>query len=325
MNQERSSPGNDSCILAVDVGGTKIAGAFVSSSGTTLQRWEEATETGTADGCTSQLRRLIRHATATLAPAEHLSVTGIGIGVPGAVRRDGTVWAPNIPGWTELPLAEMIREEWKLPVAVDCDRATFALAEHWLGAGRDTDNLAVVILGTGVGVGLIVDGHVWRGFDGLAGCIGWTPIASSRLEREEYRRWGALEALVAGPGLARRAKRAFAAIDRSTLLPESASDPMSAEMIAHAARRGDATAARIYKETGAWLGLALAGLVSLVNPELLLLGGGMAAASDLMLPEIEAAIKEYGQPIAAQQVTLGVATLGPDAGILGAAALLLKQ
>lgn len=315
MNRARS------VVLAVDVGGTKIAGALVSSSGVILQRWEEATETGSANSCTTQLQRLLRRAMTTVAPAEQLTVTAIGIGVPGAVRRDGTVWAPNIPGWDALPLADLVRAEWNVPTAVECDRATFALAEHWRGAGRNTRNLAVVIVGTGVGVGLIIDDHLCHGFDGFAGSIGWTPIESSRLEREEYRRWGSLEALVAGPGLARRAKRAFAAIERM----DRSTELLTAETIAHAARAGDATALRLYRETGKWLGLALSGLVSLVNPELLLLGGGLAAAGDLLLPEIKAAIDEYAQPIAAQQVAIDVAALGQDAGILGAAALVLAQ
>lgn len=320
MSQSPVTPSDRRCVLALDVGGTKIAAAFVAPSGAILQRWEEPTETLNADACAAQVLRLIRHAMTVLAPGAGLAVAGIGIGVPGAVRRDGAVWAPNIPGWEALPLADLIGAEWSLPVAVESDRTTFVLAEHWLGAGRATSDLAVVILGTGVGVGLIIDGHLCRGFDGFAGSIGWTPVAPWRLEREEYRRWGSLEALAAGPGLSRRAGRALTALDRPVSL-----DAVGAAAVAQAAREGDTTARRLFQETGEWLGLALAGLVSLVNPELILLAGGLASASDLILPAVEATISEYAQPIAARQARLGVAALGRDAGVLGAAALLLTR
>jgi glucokinase len=312
-------------VLGVDIGGTKIAGAFVSASGALRHRWEEATVTTSGDACLMQVRRLIGHAMVEIAAVAGMRVTGIGIGIPGAVQRDGTVWAPNIPGWEALPLAEIVRAEWHTAVAVECDRNTFVLAEHWLGAGRTCMNLAVVILGTGIGAGLMVDGHLCRGYGGVAGSIGWWTIEPQRLEREEYRRWGCLEALAAGPAIARRATRALSADGRAAFATGHAQDILTAQAVACAARDGDATAQRLFKQTAQWLGIALAGLVSLINPERILLAGGLAAASDLLLPEIEAAIKEYAQPLAARQVTLGVASLGRDAGILGAAGLLLAS
>jgi glucokinase len=147
-------------IVAMDIGGTKIAAGVVDRRGTIRRRVEEP-----VDGSVDQIVRIIESLEA--------SPEATGIAVPGLVRRDGTVWAPNLPGWEDVPLARLLKRRLRVPVLVESDRNAVVLGEAWRGAARGKRDVVALIVGTGIGAGILSGGHIVRGAHELSGCAGW--------------------------------------------------------------------------------------------------------------------------------------------------------
>jgi len=179
-------------------------------------------------------------------------------------------------------------------------------------------------VGTGIGAGIITGGRLCRGAEGIAGAVGWLPLNPQ--ECTLYRAVGCFEAEAAGPAVARRAE-ATAARTTSLMLPLAGgrTDRITAEIVAEAARQGDEPAQRVLAETGRWLGRGLAAIVSLLNPQLIVLGGGLMQAADLLLEEVRREMLLWTQPLAARSVRLELSRLGEDAALLGAARLALER
>ncbi len=231
-----------------------------------------------------------------------------GVAVPGLVRRNGTVWAPNLPGWKHMPLARLLTRRLRVPVVVESDRSAAVLGEQWKGAARGCRDAIVLIVGTGIGAGILSDSRLVRGAHELAGCAGWMTL--SEAETAESRRAGWLESLVAGPAISRAAQR--------KMKPRMG---ITAEELARRARRGDRRPRRIFTRVGELLGLAAANLISLFDPEVIVLGGGLAGAADLYWKTLEQTARQRSQPLAATQVRMRVSRLGSKANILGVARL----
>jgi len=307
--------------LGLDLGGTKIAASVVDSSGELLSRVRLPTP---ASGVKDDLAALFDAAHSAVASAGVLweNIRAAGVGVPGAfdpVRK--TVWAPNLPGWSKVPLKRWLERTLGRPTFVEGDRNVQALAEAWLGSGKAKRirNLVFLTVGTGIGAGLIVEGRVISGTHGVAGAAGWMVI------RDQwdplYGRMGCLEALGAGPAVTRLTQEAFRAGPRG-LIPKLAKRRgarVTADLVAEAARRGDPTAKRVLQQIGDNLGRGVAGIVSLLNPEMVVVGGGLAGAGELVLAPLRRAVRKWGQPLAARQVRIVCSKLGEDAGVLGAA------
>lgn len=277
--------------LAIDLGGTKIAVATVTARGAIRNRVTQPVDTSSAEAPVDQIIRLAREA------ADEYDA--IGIAVPGLARRDGTVWAPNLPGWDRVPLARIVRQKLKRPVAVESDRNAAVLGEAWRGAARGRGDVISLIIGTGIGAGILSGGRIVRGAHELSGCAGWLVVTDET--NEQTARSGSLEALAAGPAVARLSGAA------------------SAEELSERARRGDPRARKAFAEAGRRLGLAVANLINTLDPEAVVLTGGMSAAADLFLDDLRSAVIERGQPLSAPQVEITVSTLGGDANLLGAA------
>lgn len=278
-------------VLAVDLGGTKVAVAVVTARGAIRDRLSERVDTSDPKAPLDQIARLA----ATVAS----SYDAAGIAVPGLVRRNGTVWAPNIPGWDSVPLARTLRRRLRCPVAVESDRNAAVLGEVWRGTARGKTDVVALIIGTGIGAGIVSGGRLLRGAHELSGCAGWLVVTGET--NEQTTRAGSLEALAAGPAVARLG---------------SAS---TAEEVADRARRGDAAARDVFHRAGRLLGYAVANLINTLDPQAVVLTGGLAAASDLFLDELRRAARERGQPLSTPQVGITVSTLGGDANLLGAA------
>jgi glucokinase len=246
------------------------------------------------------------------------AIRAIGIGVPGAFDpQTKTVWAPNLPGWRKVPLKHYFECVLERPIWVEGDRTVQALAEVWLGPDRSViRNLIFLTVGTGIGAGLIVDGRPITGARGVAGAAGW--MAIEREWQSGFGRIGCLEYLGAGPAVARLAKAAIRRNPRSSLRKLRGA-VINAERVVAAARRGDASARRILDEVGSNLGRGVASLVSMLNPEVVVLGGGLAGAGELVLGPLRRAVRLWGQPLASRQVTIRRASFGEEGGILGAA------
>jgi glucokinase len=307
--------------LGLDLGGTKIAGGVVSSHGDALSNIRIATP-GT--GVMQDLAALfnVAHAAVSAADVPWRRIAAIGVGVPGAFDpRTQTVWAPNLSGWSKTPLTSLLEQALERPTFVEGDRNMQALAEAWLGVGARSGvcNLVLVTVGTGIGAGLISEGRLIPGARGVSGAAGWMVI--DRTFKPKYARVGCFEALGAGPAVARLGEKALQEVPGSLIgvLAQQNSTKVTAEVVAAAARRGDEAARRVLHEVGTNLGLGVASIVSLLNPEVVVLGGGLAAIGNPLLVALRQALRRWGQPLAARQVRVVRSRLGDEAGILGAA------
>ncbi len=298
-------------VFAVDVGGTKIAAAIIDGGGKVVARSAEPIDTSRRLAPVKQIVRLARQ----LSGGKH-KFSAAGIAIPGLVRRNGTVWAPNIPGWEKIPLARLLHKQLKVPVAVESDRNAAVLGEAWKGAAKGKSDVVVLIVGTGIGAGILSGGRLIRGAHELSGCAGW--MAVSEADGFEVRKFGGLEAFCSGPGVVRAAKNAIDAGFGGSLA-EYEPELFTAEDIATLARQGDLTAKNIFRRTGRQLGLAVANLISLFDPEVVVFGGGLAGASDLFWKELTETALERSQPLAAKQVRITLSKLGAQANLLGAA------
>jgi glucokinase len=226
----------------------------------------------------------------------------IGVIVPGIYEPStGNVWAPNLWGKDFHPLHKVLKEELTVPVAIGSDRTGSVLAEQWCGAASGLQDVLFVAIGTGIGVGILSRGKPLEGARGIAGAAGWMVVGGSW--KAEYSACGGWETEAAGPSLARR------------------SGMESAEAVVAAARAGDRNALDALDQTSDYLALGIANLIAMFDPEMVVLGGGLMQASELMLERIRSQALCWTQPIAAKHVRIEKTALGEDAGLLGAARL----
>ena len=292
-------------VLAVDVGGTKVAVALVTRQGEVLTKQQQPTDLAGPEAVADQIASLYG------AVAGQERVLACGASVPAALAgpdTDRVIWAPNLPGWQDIPFREMLRERLAVPVFLEFDGHATVLGEWWVGAARGYRSVASVIIGTGIGGGVIVDGRLWPGRDRLAGAVGWFPLAGP----EGVDHW---ENLAAGPAIARRAGQLLVAGHASTLSAEA----LTAREVFDAARQGDRLARRVIREAAEAIGQGVASIISLANPEIVVLGGSVGQQSDLLLGTVRAAVSRWAQPIAARDVPIVCSTLGEEASLLGAA------
>jgi glucokinase len=285
--------------LVADLGGTKIAAARVHISG----RLSHQSVTPTPPGGGQAVAEAIAGALARLPRA---GVSALGVDVPGLAYPGGGVWAPNIPGWERMPLGQVLSSRFGLPVVVESDRNAFVTGEAWLGVARNCQDVIFVAVGTGIGAGIISGGRLIRGHAELAGCCGWMAVCERF--RREYKAVGCLESHAAGPGITQAARRVY----RETMEPRE---------LARQARDGDPTARELIAEAGRHLGRGLANLVSILNPEMIVVGGGIAALGNLFLIPARETMALWAQPLAGKQVRITRSRLGVRAGLLGAAKL----
>jgi glucokinase len=304
---------SSAAVLAVDLGGTKLAVALVDRDGKISARGVEPVVVSSPSAPIDQIVALVEQVAG--AGERGRRPGAIGIAVPGLVRRSGTVWAPNLTGWDRMPLAKRLEKRLGVRVAVESDRNAAVLGEVWRGAARGRSDAIVLIVGTGIGAGILSGGALVRGAHELSGCAGWLVVSDD--DNEMTGRCGQLESLAAGPALARQARQVM----KSAGARANGVEIMTAHLIAEAARRGDRACRAIFRRSGELLGRGVANLISLFDPEVIVLGGGLAGAADLYLETLETAARAYAQPLAARQVRITVSRLGNDANLLGAARL----
>jgi len=301
-------------VLAVDLGGTKLAAALVDRTGNVSMQKSVPVDASSALAPVRQIAELARELTGREDVRKRIA--GMGVAVPGLVRRDGTVWAPNLPGWKKMALAERLSHALGVRVVVESDRNAAVLGETWRGAARGKNDAIVLMLGTGIGAGILSGGRLVLGAHELSGCAGWMVVADEY--GPEARRTGQLESLAAGPAIASAVKKALT-LGVGGLLEEIPAEKITAYEVAEAARRGDLVSIEVYLEAGRLLGYCVANLVSLFDPEIVVIGGGLAKASDLFLDALRKAMKERAQPIAGKQVRVVASQLGGEANLLGVA------
>lgn len=289
--------------LVVDLGGTKIAAARVDPTGKITHQVVVATPPQGGQAVVSAIENTVRQL-----PAD--GAVALGVDVPGLAYPDGRVWAPNIRGWKRMPLGKALSREFKLPTLVESDRNAYVSGEAWMGAARGCRDVVFLAIGTGIGAGIVSDGRLVRGTGELAGALGW--MALHRQFLPGYESIGYLESHLAGPAIGRIASKLRKA-------------PTTTRELIQLARRGDPLANKILAEAAEHLGLALANLVSILNPEKIVIGGGMSAAGNLLLGPARQTMKRWAQPLAVKQVRIVRSQLGEQAALLGMAKLVFDK
>jgi glucokinase len=312
-------------LLGIDLGGTKLALGIFSESGEILFKKSLPLEkrTGSEVGVfvTFMISEFLKHA-----ESEFTGIGSIGISVPGiSYQATGKVWAPNIPGWTDYPLLEEVNSVvGKIPVTIDSDRACYILGEAWQGNARGCSDAIFLSVGTGIGAGILINGKILRGSNDIAGCIGW--MALQRPYSDKYKECGYLEYYASGEGLPRLAMELLKKVDDYS--GEFAGLPfkrITSPDLFLALERGDVIAIRTINIAVEYWGMAVANLVSLFNPEKIIIGGGVFGPAVSLIPAIRNEAAKWAQPVSINQVTIDGSRLAGDAGLYGAGYLALKQ
>lgn len=309
-------------VLAIDIGGTKLAAGIVDTAGSILARGEVPTLA--AEGPERVLTRIIRLAEDVLA-APRISgeaIQRIGIGCAGPVDRQAGLILnpPNLPGWVRVPLVERIEKALGRPAVLENDANAAALGEFRYGAGRGASSLVYLTVSTGIGSGIILDGKIWHGVKDGAGEVGHMTLLPDGPICGCGNR-GCLEALASGPSIARRAREALA-MERPSRL--RAAGDFTAVDVVRLAQEGDALAAEVWDETVRYLGLGVATIVTILAPERVVIGGGVTQAGDFLFDRLRREVRRRVKLVAVESVPILPAALGPDVGILGAAAIALE-
>lgn len=312
--------------IGVDIGGTNVKIAIVDEKGHIAYSNSEPTRAEMGYKYTIQnIITLIKTSLKeTSIPKE--SIGGIGIGCPGQIDSENGIvrLLPNIPGWVNVPLSQIMETEFGIKTFLDNDVRVATLGELTFGAGKGLKNLICITVGTGIGSGIVIDGKLVRGASGTAGEIGHMVLQDHMGEMCGCGHTGCLESLASGPTIVKMANE-FLMSGKSTKFKELAvNTPVSPRIVAEAAEMGDEVAKRIFKINGYWLGLAMANLVNILNPEAIIVGGGVGQAGDLILEPIREMIKERALSIPAQAVKVLPAELGESAGVIGASLLSLQ-
>lgn len=308
-------------VVGIDLGGTKVSGGIGDLNGEVFHTLEEPTDTTTAQSVVDQVVGLVRKLASVDRAGE---VAAIGVGVPGITDSDTgvVIWAPNLPNWHDIPLGGTLRAEFRVPVLVENDVDVAVLGEWWKGAGQGARNVFLMAIGTGLGGGIIIDGKLYKGSTGVAGAVGWFVIGEDRLFKEEYKAGGSAEVLAAGPGIARRGQaRARETSSIMTKLAGGRIEDITSRTVFQAASLGDPAAMQVVEDTARYLGIVAANVISILNPDVLILGGGVAEAGDIIIkPTVEVA-RAHAQPFSAKHVRIERALLGNRAGLIGALCL----
>lgn len=303
-------------VFVADLGGTKCSAAVIDRKGRIVSCHTEPVDLASPSAPVLQIRKLAVELAEGKTPAKALAAAAVA--VPGLVRRNGTVWAPNLPGWERMPVARRLRRLLGIPVVVESDRIAAVVGECWKGAGKGKSDVILLMIGTGIGAGILSGNRVVRGAHELSGCAGWLTVTREDIPEAPGR--GELESLAAGPGIARAAQQRLRNGEDSCLSLSNVAE-LSAVDVAAAARQGDRLACDVFRRAGRYLGFGVANLVSLFNPEIVVIGGGMAGAADLYLDSLKSAMFERAQPLAARWVRVTISKLGNKVNLLGCARL----
>ena len=310
--------------IGVDIGGTNIKIALVDFDGkiiysnTTPTRADMGFEAGVAN-----IKQAIKDLMQETNQNEK-SIEAIGFGLPGQIDyKAGMVKnLPNIPGWINVPLAKLIEDEFSIPTRLDNDVRCAALGELNFGAGKGCENLICITVGTGIGSGIVLNGKLVRGASNAAGEIGHIKLTLENGPLCGCGDHGCFEAYASGPSIVAMAKE-FIAGGKSAKYKEMATDGIiTPYIVAQAALLGDAVSLQIFKRMGEIIGIGLASVVNLLNPEKIIIGGGVADAGDILLEPIRKTIADRAMPIQGSAVKVVPAQLANAAGVIGASLLI---
>lgn len=313
--------------FGIDIGGTTVKCGLFSVEGLLIDKWEIPTDKS------EQGKKILKDVAATVADkmreesicAE--AVAGLGVGVPGPVLSQSVVKGCVNLGWAEYNVKEELERELEealgkavISVSVENDANVAALGELWQGTGKGNRSLVMVTLGTGVGGGIVVDGKILSGATGAAGEIGHMPVLYDEPELCNCGKKGCLEQIASATGIVRHAKRVLAGTDKVSVLRK---DNLTAKDVFDAFKESDELAQIVINDVCGYLATALAHITCVVNPEVIVIGGGVSKAGQVLIDTVSKYYKEKAFN-ACKDTKIVLASLGNDAGIYGAAGLVLS-
>ena len=312
--------------IGIDVGGTNVKIALVVDNGkiiysNSVPTYAKMGYEYTVNNIKQAIKDLMKETNTT--PSD---IEGIGFDFPGQVDcKTGVVkLAPNIPGWVNVPIAQMIEDEFHIPTRIDNDVRCAALGELKFGAGRGCENFICITVGTGIGSGIVINGKVVRGATNAAGELGHIKLQMNGGPICGCGDTGCLEAFASGPAIVAMAQE-YIKGGKSTKFREMAAvegGEITPYMVAKAAEEGDPVAKRIFEIVGEYIGIGLTSVINLLNPERVIIGGGVAESGELLLGPIRKTIKERAMVVAGNAVEIVPAQLGNSAGVIGASMLI---
>lgn len=317
------SPRSAGLILAVDLGATSVDVALTTLGSEILAHRSEPTDVRFGPGPVLEgVKALVAELLEEQGTGRE-EILAVGLGLPGPVEQTtGLLTVPPImPGWDRFPIREVLLREYAAPVVVDNDVNVMALGEHWGGVGRGVDDMLFVKIGTGIGSGIIIGGKPYRGPQGCAGDLGHVMVDPDGPTCACGNR-GCLEAMAAAPAMVARAERC-ARDGRSEVLAGIGGEggKLSARDIGEAARRGDACALDVIRRTGGLVGQTLASVVSVLNPSLIVIGGGVSHIGNALLAEIRSSVYRRSLPLATRNLPVVMSELDDVAGVVGASVM----
>lgn len=308
-------------VVGVDLGGTNLRTALVSSDGDILDKRKEATQS--SEGWKKVVSRLANNITRQreIAAQRGQDVAAVGVGAPGVIQMDKgiVVKSPNFPDWNNLPLRDELQKALQIPVVIENDANAAALGEQWRGAGRDIGSMILLTLGTGVGGGIVLDNRIWHGADGMAGEIGhMTLVPDGR--HCSCGNTGCMEMYASARGIVQSYCEGLGA-SRSA----DGVRGVTSEKIYQLAEEGDVLARRVMMDMGRMLGIGIANLINIFNPQMIVIGGGVKAAWPLFIGATREEIMRRAFQVPAERTEIVPSLLGDDAGVIGAAAVAIQH
>jgi glucokinase len=304
-------------VLAIDIGGTKLAAGIVEPGGGILARREVPTRA--AEGVEAVLRRIVALGAELLASGNAEPVTGVGVASPGPLDRSaGVVLSPpNMPGWDRVPLVSRLENAFRRPIVLDNDANAAALAEFRYGAGRGARSMVYFTVSTGIGGGIVLDGKLQHGVGDAAGEFGHMTVLPDGPPCPCGNR-GCLETLASGPAIARAARERLSEPGPSRLrdVPD-----FTAADVARYAEEGDRVAREVWDRAVRFLAQGVATVVTILAPERVVLGGGVTEAGELLFAPLREEVQRRVGLVTIEKIPIVRAALRRDVGILGAAAL----
>jgi len=316
---------NKNFAIGIDVGGTNLKFGLVNKNGKILK--EVILPTLAHLGRDKVLKRIIEGVKEISCGVKKSKVLGLGIGTPGLVDSNKGIVRGfnNIPGWKEVPLKKILKKEFGLQTFVDNDVNVMTLAEWACGGAKGAQNVVCLTLGTGVGGGIIIEGKLYHGTSLSAGEIGHIPISFNG-PRCLCGNIGCLERYIGNRYIVDRAKK-YLKKEKHTILKKwiAEGNVLSPELLAKGAKRGDRLSLRIWDEVAEYLATALSGVVNFVNPEKIIIGGGVSNAGDVLFGPLRKKVRKKAADIPAKDVKIIKAALGERAGLIGAAMLVFHS
>lgn len=311
-------------VIGIDVGGTNLRGALVSTDGKIINRMKIASDADKGiDAVIDNLVRLIK----SIGGGE--KVSAVGFGIPGIIDfKAGVITqAPNICNVNNYPIRENLRARLgdAIPVIIENDANCAAVGEWWMGAAKDVGSLVMITLGTGVGGGIILDGKLWRGADGMGGEVGHMTIYPDGAKCN-CGNYGCLESYSSATAVRRMVKEVLSDSSSQTALRGLVNDEdpgRMPEVVMKAALEGDRAALGIWEQFGTALGIGMASLVNILNVEMIVIGGGVSQAWEMFIDRALAELKRRALRAPAERVRVMKSVLGDDEGIIGASYLAL--